>query len=257
MVDKKMALLTGRSFLLKSRPYIFCRACISTTSARASNGSIEDLSNGKLYELRTYAIKPDKFGEFTKIMQEGYMLRTAHSKLIGYWSTDLGGVNEVVHIWEYDNYSHRTAVRKALSQDKDWIEKCFSRILPMFANQTNVVLKAFPWCKLQLEPGQGNPGVFELVSYQVKSGLVSQFEHRLLQDYPQLNYNPLGLWYSVFGDINRVYSLLRYDSLDQREKVVAKANDDEVVRETMRDLDKYLDGTVKKALVPTTFSALQ
>ena len=46
-------------------------------------------------------------------------------------------------------------------------------------------------------------GVFELVSYQVKSGLVSQFEHRLLQDYPQLNYNPLGLWYSVFGDINR------------------------------------------------------
>ncbi len=29
-----------------------------------------------------------------------------------------------------------------------------------------------------------------------------------------------------------VYSLLRYDSLDQREKVVAKANDNEVVRET-------------------------
>ncbi len=29
------------------------------------------------------------------------MLRTAHSKLIGYWNTDLGGVNEVVHIWEY------------------------------------------------------------------------------------------------------------------------------------------------------------
>ncbi len=34
-------------------------------------------------------------------MHEWYMLRTAHSKLIGYWSTDLGGVNEVVHIWEY------------------------------------------------------------------------------------------------------------------------------------------------------------
>lgn len=34
-------------------------------------------------------------------MQEGYVLRTAHSKLIGYWNTDLGGVNEVVHIWEY------------------------------------------------------------------------------------------------------------------------------------------------------------
>ncbi len=96
--------LFSKSFLLPgaSRPSLLSKAFLSTTySACANNRSQDSSANGKLYELRTYAIKPEKFGEFTKIMQEGYMLRTAHSKLIGYWNTDLGGVNEVVHIWEY------------------------------------------------------------------------------------------------------------------------------------------------------------
>ena len=97
-----MALLTNRSpLLLKNGAGQILRAFISTSSVYTSNGGEDGGSSGKLYELRTYAIKPDKFGEFSKIMQEGYALRTVHSKLIGYWNTDLGGLNEVVHIWEY------------------------------------------------------------------------------------------------------------------------------------------------------------
>jgi hypothetical protein len=55
----------------------------------------------KIYELRTYAIRPDKFGEYLKVMEENIGLRTAHSKLVGFWITDLGGINEVNHLWEY------------------------------------------------------------------------------------------------------------------------------------------------------------
>ena len=55
----------------------------------------------KIYELRTYAVQPSKFSEFLRHTEEYYHLRTAHSKLIGYWTTKLGGENEVVHLWEY------------------------------------------------------------------------------------------------------------------------------------------------------------
>ena len=34
-----------------------------------------------------------------------------------------------------DNFAHRTAVRQALAQDKDWIDKHFSKILPMLVSQ--------------------------------------------------------------------------------------------------------------------------
>lgn len=76
------------------------KTSFSTSASLSDDGSTQE-DKGKLFELRTYSIKPDMFGEFMKIMQTGYALRTAHSKLCGYWSTDLGGVNEVVHIWEY------------------------------------------------------------------------------------------------------------------------------------------------------------
>ena len=72
-------------------------ACLSTSSTQGGDGG----GKKKIYEFRTYAIRPDKFGEFTKIMDEYIGLRTAHSKMLGYWVTDLGGINEVNHLWEY------------------------------------------------------------------------------------------------------------------------------------------------------------
>ena len=85
---------------------------LSTTAAvhRAERGGNGDLkTDSKIYELRTYAIRPDKFGEYLKIMEENIDLRTAHSKLIGFWITDLGGINEVNHLWEYGEFHSHVA----------------------------------------------------------------------------------------------------------------------------------------------------
>ena len=60
--------------------------CLSVTAARPA----------KIYELRTYDIKPMNMGEFMALTQENIHLRTQHSPLIGYWTTELGGINQVV-----------------------------------------------------------------------------------------------------------------------------------------------------------------
>ncbi len=59
------------------------------------------VNHGKFYELRTYSIAPSKFVSFIQLTQEHFHIRKSHSRLIGYWTTELGGLNEVVHIWEY------------------------------------------------------------------------------------------------------------------------------------------------------------
>ena len=74
---------------------------LSTTAVCRATSTTGDNDDKKIYELRTYAIRPDKFGEYMKIMEDNIGLRTAHSKLVGFWSTDLGGINEVNHLWEY------------------------------------------------------------------------------------------------------------------------------------------------------------
>ena len=62
---------------------------------------IQDAS--KVYELRTYSLKPEHMKEYLNLTAEKFHLRTAHSILHGYWTVELGGVNQVVHLWEYGN----------------------------------------------------------------------------------------------------------------------------------------------------------
>ena len=35
------------------------------------------------------------------LSKEKFHLRTQHSVLLGYWTTELGGLNQVVHLWQY------------------------------------------------------------------------------------------------------------------------------------------------------------
>jgi len=58
-------------------------------------------SASKVYELRTYSIKPENLKEFLNLTNEKFHLRTRASVLHGYWTVELGGINQVVHLWEY------------------------------------------------------------------------------------------------------------------------------------------------------------
>jgi hypothetical protein len=66
--------------------------CFSTTNTRL---------NDKVYELRTYSIHPKDMKQFMELSNQFMDIRMKHSKLIGYWLSEIGGINDVVHIWEY------------------------------------------------------------------------------------------------------------------------------------------------------------
>jgi hypothetical protein len=77
-------------------------ASISTAALQLQKlAEDDDAVNKKIFEFRTYAIHPDKFGECMKIIESNIHIRTAHSKLVGFWITEMGGINEVHHLWEF------------------------------------------------------------------------------------------------------------------------------------------------------------
>ncbi|XP_044061680.1 protein NipSnap homolog 3A isoform X2 [Siniperca chuatsi] len=108
------------------------------------------------YEFRTYCIRPDQNAAFLKLTAEKIHLRTAHSELIGYWSVEYGGLNKVFHIWKYDSFSQRAAVRAALAQDPSWISEYISKAIPMLTSQDNEVTYLVPWSHLQRPPQEGD-----------------------------------------------------------------------------------------------------
>lgn len=57
-----------------------------------------------MYELRIYSIKFKNFKEFYDLFVEYMYLRINYFKLVGYWISEIGGIFDMVYIWEYGNY---------------------------------------------------------------------------------------------------------------------------------------------------------
>jgi hypothetical protein len=57
-----------------------------------------------IYEMRVYTLQPGKVAEFQALVErEALSVINKYSKLVGWWSTEVGPLNEVVHIWAYED----------------------------------------------------------------------------------------------------------------------------------------------------------
>ena len=75
-----------------------------------------------IYEERIYTIK---IGAMAEYLQNYQILGLPVQKqvlghLIGFWTTEIGGLNKVVHIWGYNDLDERMEKRKALAEHPDW-----------------------------------------------------------------------------------------------------------------------------------------
>ena len=54
-----------------------------------------------IYEVRTYDLKPRAVPEVEKRFGEAYEKRKKHSELAAFWHTEIGPLNQIVHVWPY------------------------------------------------------------------------------------------------------------------------------------------------------------
>ena len=69
-----------------------------------------------IIELRTYTIKPGEVQNFINIYDKE--IRETHTKILGnqlgFFYTEIGNVNEVVHLYGYENFEDRQKRRNIL-----------------------------------------------------------------------------------------------------------------------------------------------
>lgn len=127
--------------------------------------------NAKIFELRVYTMLPSGFPKYLDLTNQLLHLRTAHSKLCGFWLTELGGQNEVIHIWEYENLMHRKRVRDALSADKEWMHQYIAEVRPCWLTQQNWILQQHETLDgIPMPEGGGN---VTIPFYRLRLGQVS------------------------------------------------------------------------------------
>ena len=76
-----------------------------------------------LIDLRTYTLRVGTVRDFlAQYAREGLEVQRRHlGAPLGYYTTEVGDVNEVVHIWQYADAADRERRRAALESDPQWL----------------------------------------------------------------------------------------------------------------------------------------
>lgn len=94
-----------------------------------------------IVEQRTYTFHPGKVGAFLRLYESEGMLvqRRILGRMIGYFTSEFGELNQVVHLWGYSDLVDRAARRAALFADQTWMQY-FERVLPLLVRQECAIL---------------------------------------------------------------------------------------------------------------------
>ena len=84
-----------------------------------------------IYEFRTYTIHPRTLPEFLRVFGEALPAREKHSKLSAFWYTEIGPLNQVIHVWAYDDTEQRLRIRSEATKDGSWPPKVSAMIVDM------------------------------------------------------------------------------------------------------------------------------
>lgn len=103
-----------------------------------------------IYEQRTYTCHPGKLQEFLDTYErEGLALQTqVIGNLVGYFSTEIGPLNQAIHIWAFDSFEERLKRRAELWSKPEWVA-FVDKILPLLATTESKILLPTKFSPLQ------------------------------------------------------------------------------------------------------------
>lgn len=172
-----------------------------------------------IYEIRTYRITPRSLAEVEKRFGEAYEYRKKYSELTAFWHTEIGPLNEIVHVWGYRDLAERARIRGEAAKDPNWPPKIRDFVVAM-RSEIVVPFSFVP----EARPGKVGP-IFELRYYTLKPGVLPDVAKGWEASLPErMKLSPVVLAGGVeFGAANGFVHVWAYSSLDQRARVRAEA----------------------------------
>ncbi|HEX8966833.1 MAG TPA: NIPSNAP family protein [Chloroflexota bacterium] len=171
-----------------------------------------------IYEIRTYNLKPGSVAEYEKRFAEGIGARSKYSPLYGLWHTEIGPLNQIVHIWAYESLQQRAEVRAAASRDASgtWPPKTND----LLVSQETDILTPIRGMHHHTQAQQLG-GIYELRMYTYGAGGAGRVTDAFAAAYPARHevYPVGGIWISELGNLNRLYQLFPYRDWDHRDEV--------------------------------------
>lgn len=104
-----------------------------------------------IIEERIYTCYCGKAQQYVRMYEEEGLAiqRPILGNLVGYFTSELGDLNQVVHLWAYDSIEERARRRAILLSDPAW-KTYAAKVQPLVLTQQNKILipaPFSPWAK--------------------------------------------------------------------------------------------------------------
>ena len=175
-----------------------------------------------IHELRTYDLKPRSLDIFADNVKGKLAKRLEYSDLGAFWYTEIGPLNQVVHLWPYRDGLHRSEIRSKVVSDGIWPPQNDDLVIRM---QSDIMIPA-PYMNPLEEKNYGP--IYEMRTYCYNPGeipiVLDKWASAIIE---RQKYSPLvGCWYSDVGQLNKLVHIWAYKSYEHRSEtrseVVAK-----------------------------------
>ncbi len=203
-----------------------------------------------IYEVRTYTLKPGSIPECEKRFGEVLPHREKYSPLGAFWHTELGPLNQIIHVWPYDNLQHRIETRTQAMKDSNWPPK----IGEFIVNMESEIFVPAPFMEPLGKKQLG--GVYEMRIYTYQPGTIPQVLERWSKSIPdRIKLSPLAAcWTSEVGAINKFVHVWPYKDFNERDRIRAEAFKQPTWPPNTRE---FLVSQTTKMLIPASFSPMQ
>jgi hypothetical protein len=100
-----------------------------------------------ILDHRTYTLHPGKLNDYLRIYEaEGWSVQTEHLGMPYGWfvSHDIGELNQIIHVWKYEDLADRERRRAKLFADPRW-QAYLPKVQPFMQSQANKILRGTPF----------------------------------------------------------------------------------------------------------------
>ena len=99
-----------------------------------------------IVEERVYTLRPGAVPEYLAFYEaEGMAVQVGHlGRPIGYYSTEAGTLNQIVHLWAYQDANDRQRRRAALYADPAW-QAIVAKLFTLIDKMENRLLNPAPF----------------------------------------------------------------------------------------------------------------
>ncbi len=168
-----------------------------------------------IYELRMYTTKSGKMKHVVNAsatVAQKIRNGDTYGKLVGHWWSQIGKMNQYVHMWEYSDVEEMRKLRAELASREDWKKEFVPLVGPYILSQEIRLLRSVS--NLKQSTGTNNYYELKIINLNIGKAAMWVKEFNNIVNKIEKESINIGAWQTELSNPNEIVTIWSHSSLD-------------------------------------------